>query len=338
MNTFFKKTAISIVVLGMTSIAFAGATHRHTKVSPIQTNGYFIGVEGLDLRAMNGDLDFYATVSNSSYHVHNISMDHDWGWRLFGGLTFGDNDDLTLSWFRLRSSSSEGSSSDTALRVRFIGSGAEDVSAKATFDIDEGSVVLGHTIHLNNPWSVRLAGGLTFARVDSDLRINSTLNNSNTVSLQPGIIDFSQVSKSRMRGWGPRTEVDVIYNINQNLALFAKTNASLLVAHRDVSFDSFEFITFEDNEIDFEYDFPGRNVVVPKLGMRLGVSYILGFGQAGGEGVAASSFALSAGWQVESYIHAIERYRAFDDIPNTTVSNFGDHGLFLGFTYSTGWM
>jgi hypothetical protein len=138
-----------------------------------------------------------------------------------------------------------------------------------------------------------------------------------------------------MKGWGPRAEFDATYHLGYNFALFANTNAALLVADRDVNVD-----WYSDGDFNGEYSFSGRKVVVPKLGMRLGASYTYDFGQSGAEGaVGGSALTFAAGWQVESYIHAIERYDDWQgDLPSTKVSNFSDHGLFLGLTYSSSWM
>lgn len=323
MNTFFKRTAVSLVIAGMTSFAYAA----------VPQNGFFIGVEALDLRPMNGDLDFYSVYKNNSgYNTHSISTDYDWGWRLFGGMRFGDNDDVTLSWLRLRSSSSDHDDSSTYKYVQYISSGYDAVSAKVNFDLDEAYAVLGHTVHFNNPWSIRFAGGLTYARLDSDLKVTETFNRNN-ISFQPQG-DVTAESDSTMKGWGPRAEFDLMYDLGSNFALFANTNISLLVAKREL-----DISWYENSEFEGDYTFDTRNVVVPKLGLRLGASYTWMMGQAGAEGAGGSSITLAAGWQVDSYIHAVERYKEWQaDLPTTKTSNFGDQGLFLGITFNSSWM
>lgn len=329
MNTFFKRTAVSLVVAGMTSFAYAAPAP-----APMQMNGFFIGVEGLDLRPMNGDLDYYSVNQTNALSTRANSTDYDWGWRLFGGVKFGDNDDVTVSWFRLRSSSSDDVSFNNSNSVRYIGTNAIDASSKVDFDVDEVYAVLGHTIHFNNPWSVRFAGGLEYAKLDSDLKVNADFDNTNNIGFQPSIDAVTSVSKSDMKGWGPRAEFDATYHLGSNFAIFANTNAALLVADRDVKNE-----WFVNSNFDGELTFSDRHVIVPKLGMRLGASYTYEFGQAGAEGASCSSLTLAAGWQVESYIHAVERLGySNSDLPDTKVSNFGDQGLFLGLTYNSGWM
>lgn len=346
MKSFFKRSAISMIVLSMAGSVYAASPAKHHNVnnnvnannatynnswSP-HTSGWFIGVEGLDLRAENGDLDFYQVGTTfdgvTSTYTQAISTSYQWNWRLFGGFHFGDNDDFTVSWMRMRNSDSE--------HVNFTGLSGFDLryiddvpfaDGHVNFDVDNVYGVLGHTIYFNNPWSVRFAAGVEYARVESNLSVSGFSSSS-----------FEDaVSDSEIKGWGPRVEVDLNYHIMNNFSIFANTNAALLVSERDISFSD---ISGSIEEVTgFGYDnYSDRHVVIPRFGMRLGASYTFGFGQAGSEG-AGSAVTLSAGWQVESYVHAIERGTYGDDfIGETRVSNFGDQGLFLGIKFSSDWM
>jgi hypothetical protein len=328
MNTFFKKTAISLVVASMTTFAYAGMSNQS------QMGGFYIGVEGLDLRPMNGDLDYYTVFSTNHSNTHSISTDYDWGWRLYGGIIFGDNDDFSLSWTRFRSDSSDSANLfGTSNDIKFWGGSFNSASAKVNFDVDDVYAVLGHTIHFHNPWSIRFAGGITYARIDSDLKITA-FRGTSSINLQQSNFTGLVVNSSTMSGWGPRAEFDASYNLGYNLALFANTNAALLVATREVGDDS-----YINDDFNGGADFSSRNVVVPKFGMRLGLSYTWMMGQAGAEGACGSSLTLAAGWQVDSYIHAIERPSDEEgNINSTKVSNYSDNGLFLGITFSSAWM
>jgi hypothetical protein len=329
MKSIFKRSAIGMIVLGMTGGAFAMGAMP-------QLNGAFIGVEALDVRPMNGDLDVFRTtysVNNvSSFYTRAISPGYDWNWRVFGGVRFSDNDDITLSWFRLRASDSTSIyGTNTTNVVRYIGQDRDNAYGSVDFHLDEVYGVWGHTVYFNNPWSVRFAAGIEYARLDSDLYTSSA----DTSSLE------AATSESELRGWGPRAEFDATYHFTNNFAVFANTNAALLASKREIEFNHF-FADTDDTDYDY-YNYTTRRTVVPKLGMRLGASYTIGFGQAGGEG-AGSSLTIAAGWQVESYIHAIERVDWYESSEegevqsHTKVSNFSDQGLFLGLTFNTGWM
>jgi len=357
MKSIFKRSAIGMIVLGMAGSAMAMSHAKAaTTAAPAPAssgmwsphmNGWFLGVEGLYVEGRNGDTDFLTVAPssyNSPYVTHNISPDANWNWRIFGGVKFTDNDDITLSWFRMRNDASESyaNTSGNSVAPRFLGwDNWSDLYGKVNYDLDDVYAVWGHTVHFNNPWTVRFAAGLEYAKLDSDFTVAGT---EDTYGRQ------TYVSDNEFKGFGPRVEFDMTYHLPYNLALFANTNAALLVGHRDISLNGI----YDDY---YQYylaslDYSNRDVVVPKFGMRLGASYSMMFGQAGGEG-PCSSLIFSAGWQVESYIHAIERTGAGygGSIPSalkqggswygensTKTSNFGDQGLFLGLAYSSDWM
>lgn len=350
MKSFFKRSAISMIVLGMAGAAYAAPAKQQMSNagmwSPHMT-GWFIGVEGLDLRPDNGDLDYVTFNPTGSgpgvFSTNAISTSYNWDWRIYGGVKFTDNDDITLSWLRMRTSESDSVSPNTSVNTtpRWLYSNDWDsVSGHVNFDLDDAYGVWGHTVHFNNPWSVRFAAGVEYARLESDLRVLAQDINGD---FSGAVVGYT--SKNDTKGFGPRGEFDMTYHLPSNFALFANTNAALLVAQRDIALNA------QVGDSDFEDDFDSsyfskRHVIVPKLGMRLGLSYTMLFGQAGGEGMGGSSLTLAAGWQVESYIHAIERVETSNESQNgsssefqtTKTSNFGDHGLFLGLQFNSDWM
>lgn len=349
MKSFFKRSAISLIVLGMAGSTFA-ANSNMTMWSPHMT-GWFIGLEGLDLRPMNGDLDYatiFPTNLNTPFSVNALSTSYDWNWRIYGGIKFTDNDDITLSWMRMRDNDKHNVNifSDATVVPRwFLANDWDFLQGKVDFDLDQVYGVWGHTINFNNPWSVRFAAGFEYARLDSDMTIQAEDFN-DTV----GLLGFT--SDSHLRGFGPRAEFDMTYHLPANFALFADVNAALLVSTRKVSLSPANFNG--EDEIDlFTTSYSTRHVVIPKFGARLGVSYGMMFGQAGAEGGSCTTLTIDAGWQVESYIHAIERpeqsffgsvnaanatQQSFTSFVTTKTSNFGDNGFFIGLKLSSDWL
>lgn len=381
MKSFFKRSAISLLVLGATGTVYAA-----------QFTGAFLGVEGLYLKPMNGDLDYVSTypaltyttlASNNHFNFtnHQISTDHNWDWRIFGGVKFTDNDDVTVSWMRMRNSASSSLSANAnvddsfvLVQPRFLFPEIwQNVRGHVTFDLDDVYAVWGHTINFNNPWSVRYAAGLEYAKLDSDLTVTANAPDGFPVFVvrQPEVTDpISDVgfkSKSEMKGIGPRVEFDMTYHFSNGFALFGKANAALLVAKREISLTPTAEELFITSEVDnnnlqpegvvLEFagsDYSNRDVIIPKFGMRLGASYSYTFGQAGAEGTGGTTLIIDAGWQVESFIHAVERPNSgyYDtvqlvpgladvsspDTASTKVSNFTNQGLFLGLTVSSDWM
>lgn len=322
----FKRSVIGLVVLGFASLSHAGTF-----------TGVFLGAEGLDLQARNGDLDYVTvspdlTVANPAFDVVNISPKYHWGWRVFGGITFCGDEDVTLSWMRYRHSvTSEIVDPTTSAQLRWLPfSLYEDIAAKVSFDLDEAYAVYGHTFN-SAYWSLRLAGGVEWARLNSNL--------GDIAFCLPCETNFGYTATDTTRGWGPRGELDLTYHMPFGLGVFAKTNAALLIGSRDIALNT---ANIEFGSLPSVY-FSNRHVVVPKVGMKLGVGYAYTFGVAGGEGAApmTTTLAVTAGWEVDTYIHAIERpVGAFNTADNeeTKVSNFTVQGLFLGVKVGADWV
>lgn len=347
MQGIFRKSAIGLAILG-----FAGAASAGT------LTGAFIGAEGVDFQARNGDLDFvtvYPTATPGVISTTNIHPTYSWGYRIFGGLTFCDNEDITVSWLRYHTSNENdfgtpvGTSptSPLASTVRWLdtgGSGTDDVwtsiAGNVNFDLDDVYGVFGHRVMLG-PWTVRFAGGLDWVRLNSDMDVAATQTVSGTSS------DYEYDAHSHMHGFGPRVEFDFVYHLPYGFAAFAKPTATLFIATREVTLDGDDSPTAINT-----YDFSHRYVVVPKVGIRMGLAYTYGFGDVGGEGAGPMNncaFTIEAGWQADAYIHAIERPEGFNNgtgamsgttgISNTTtkVSNYAFQGFFIGGMLSTNW-
>lgn len=348
MKSFFKKTAISMLIMGMAGSTFAAHSNNTMTMWSPHLTGWFIGIEGLDLRPMNGDLDYisFAPLNvNTPVNIDGMSTSYSWSWRIFGGIKFTDNDDITLSWMRMRDNEKNTTNVfSNALSVpRFLPLNDWDlVQAKVDFDLDDAYAVWGHTINFNNPWSVRYAAGFEYAKLDSDMTIRAQEFN----VITDAVLGF--VADSEFKGFGPRVEFDMTYHLPANFALFANTNAALLVSKREISLNPQHIFIVDGGTNLFVSNYSHRHVVVPKFGARLGVSYTAMFGQAGAEGGSCTSLAIDAGWQVESYIHAIERpdgsffgtqtLQSFASFNSTKTSNFSDSGWFVGLTLSSDWI
>ncbi|SRR5579885_3577526 len=350
MVSLFKKTAIGIIVIGMAGTANAAATSN--MMGQFNVNGAFLGIDALSLQPRNDDLDFVTVFPNSStgaVSTKAIPTDYDWGFNLFGGIKFGNHDDLTLDWMRLHTNDSSSIPNPTG---SFSGVGESqprwlftdtwtNINAKVDFNLDDVSLVMGHIINFNNPWTIRYAGGLEYAQLDSDLLVQA-----GNLSIPDKVFGYD--SPSDFKGIGPRVDGDAIYHLPYHFALFMNANAALLIGRRDIEFNS-----LQTNALKFicpSINFTTPHVVVPRLGLRLGASYSYAFGSAGGEG-SATILDMEAGWQAETYINAIERVDSnaidyidrFNTQPNfiqpvtTKITSFSDQGLFFGVKLSTNW-
>src|SRR5579885_296011 len=361
MKSLFKKSAISLIILGMagTSYAAMSAANNNSWSSP-HMKGWFIGVDGLWLQPRNDDLDFVTVFPNTStgaVSTKAISPDYDWGFRLFGGIKFGDNNDVTAGWTRFHTDDSSSISDPAGSIPSILGFSQprwfpsdqwKNIHADVNFDLDDVWLVMGHTINFNNPWSVRFAGGLEYAKLDSDLDVQaSTTGSSSTTTTLPNRT-YEYDNTLALKGIGPRVEGNATYHLPNNFALFMDANAALLISKRDIALNAFNpagVTTFES------ITYSDRHIVVPHLGMRIGLNWSYYFGQAGGEGTC-NVVTVEAGWQADTYIDAIERnngsssslsvQREISTIPvtpgtTTKDTNYSNQGLFLGVNFSSNW-
>lgn len=337
MKSLFKQTAISLVVFGMAGSLYAAVSKQDNTCWSPQLSGAFIGVEGLDLQVQN--TPDYVTVFPSAggdFVTRKIPSSYQWNWRVYGGILFTENDDLTLSWMQLRTSNRNWfvNSNNVLIGPRWqVVDTWENISGRAIYDLDDVYAVWGHTINFNNPWSVRLAAGVEYARLNNRITVVENI-------LSQGISDIGYASKSRLNGIGPRAELRATLHLPHCLALFGDVNAALFASKRISSLRPFN----DDSDITLaSVETHNRFVVVPKMGARLGVSYSYVYGQAGAEGTLCrlNTLSIEAGWQAESYIHAIEQVAGNNftsGFSDTGVANFGDQGVFVGLKFSSDWM
>jgi hypothetical protein len=358
MKAFFKKTAISMIVFGMAGSTFAAMPSTVNTSGSSAMKGWFIGGDALWLQPRNDDLDFVTVFPNTStgaVSTKAISPDYDWGFRLFGGIKFGDNNDVTAGWTRFHTDDSSSISDPAGSIPSILGFSQprwfpsdqwKNIHADVNFDLDDVWLVMGHTINFNNPWSVRFAGGLEYAKLDSDLETNATLGYTNSAGLYQ---DYGYENTLDFKGIGPRVEGNATYHLPYNFALFMDANAALLIGKRDIALNG-------ENPTDGVYflnsiDYSTRHIVVPHLGMRIGANWSYYFGQAGGEGTC-NVVTVEAGWQADTYINAIERndgsnsgilristLQPSSDYPTSTTkdTSYSNQGFFLGVNFSSNW-
>lgn len=326
-----RKTTLAILVLsnmGNIPVIWAGEGYDKPK-SYKADKGYFIGIDALYLQPRNGDLDFaYASSQTGNVLAQstiNLNPDYSWGFNLFGGVTFTENNEIRLAWQRLHTKDTNSTYYES--QPRWILSDWPSVNGRVTFDYDEVSAVFAHTHIVSDKWRVRYGAGVNYAKINSDLAVDGLQER------QDQNVWYGRTGHSDFNGVGPRIEANIFYDLTQHVTLFADGNTALLIGNRGVSLDS--------TDSDFTYTFADRHVTVPKLGLRLGLNYTNKMGLIGGEG-SMTLFTLEAGWQAETYIDAIERpvlgpVGGESDAASvfSQTSNFSNQGPFLGIKVST---
>ncbi|WP_419420517.1 Lpg1974 family pore-forming outer membrane protein [Legionella sp. D16C41] len=325
--TSLKKTTLSLFIIGVfnNQLSTAGTMGP---VSVCDQTSLFVGINALYLQPRNDDLDYVTVFTNRPTYTSNVDLNYDWGFNLFGGIKFYNNNDLTVSWQRLHTSDHNVTfpSEEFAVEPRWLPQGAwTSVLGRARFDYDEVSGVIAHTSLFNNGWLIRYGIGADYAEIDSRFLVYATTD---TVTVNRGFTNTSV-----FHGVGPRIEGDVFYNLYQELNVFASANAALLIGSR-------EFYLSAQRSSDSSRYFDDRLTQVPKLGLRVGLDYKYPIGLLSTGKRAVIDF--QVGWQAETYFDAIER-------PSTGViggegslstflprtSNYNNQGLFFGVALST---
>ncbi len=345
MRGIFKKSAISLAILGFASSAFAGTI-----------TGAFFGVEGLDLQARNGDLDFITVAPSTSVGTINtyaIHPSYSWDWRIFGGLDFCGNEDMTVSWLHYQTNNHNdfGTQTDasgdinTSILRWFDADSWAATYSNLGVKIDDVYGVYGHRLHVG-AWTLRFAGGIEWFQLKDNHYNQGAVPGS---GLQPNNVEVWYQANDTTRGVGPRVEFDFNYNMPYNLYAFTRTSLALLISTRTINLTT-------DTDFDLpSWDFSKRRVVIPKLGIKMGLGFSYAPGAIGGEGAGFGLFnsnviSLEAGWQTETYIHAVERPSGWDNTninspsvgatsnAKTRLSNLGLDGLFIGAKLNMNWL
>lgn len=336
MNTFINISLASLLTLGTASTAFADMS------SMFQFKGAFVGADYLYMEAMNGDQDYVTVFPSSNLGgINNYTINNDFhsGYQVFGGIKFGDMDDMTGSWTRLHTSdfssitphgATPGSSPLSVPRWAFEANWV-NITGRASYDLDDAYLVIAHTINFNNPWSVRFGAGAEYSRIYSVMTVQNNFG--------PGFFAAGYEGVSDMHGVGPRVEADMMYHLPYGFTLFANGNVALLDSDRGIALNT---LNAADGKCPSQNDGP-RKVLIPKFGIKAGLSFSYKFCQIWRCGTeSATTLTIEAGYQAESYVHAVERFltvdsllagynttQGYDPFVDTKTSNYGYQGLFV---------
>lgn len=336
-----KYSIITLALLGLSASVFASPV----TATKSYVNGVFLGGDWLRLQSLNGDTDYVNSfpidVLGPPVVISNISPNYRNGFYIFGGVRFGGVEDVAVGWTEFRSANSNAlvgfpvSTLGNPLVVTprwLFPSQWGNVNGAVSYDLDEGYAELGHTVHFTSPWTLRLAGGVDYAKINSKMSVTANLDGAgNTL--------FGFINTSDTKGWGPRVAAAVIYHMPYGFALFADANMALLVTDRKINLQS---INIADG-LSPSATFNTRDVIIPKFGTKLGLSYTYLFCQNGGINVGGTNtkLKLEAGWQADVYLDAIEREQSSfiaEFNSQTVTSNYGVQGVFLGATLDYDWL
>lgn len=318
-------------LLSFSSLTFAAATNSYI-------NGIYAGVEGLEYEALNGDQDYMtvAFLNVSKVDTGRVPSKYDLGGRYYAGIRFNKNYDLSGSWTRFNTKLSDfyGTPRDSSgtifpnlPRWLFINSWI-NTGSTITYNLDDMYLEFGRTFNFN-PFTIRTAFGAEYAALDSTQRITSQLE-----FVEDEIYGYDNIN--RVRGIGPRVAANMAYELGYGFDVFADANLAMLISERKLVFDS---LNIDGGKCPGIFYHP-RRVVIPEIGVKLGLGYKYRFGcEFDGNSMSAYTLSIRGGWQGTTYVHAIERVLeayvlTVNESQTTRPSNYSNQGFFLGATLS----
>lgn len=328
MKNIFKVGMVFLAALGFSSASIA----QPSWYLPYLT-GFYVGLNGVDFQSRNGDQDFiqvFPASQQSDFNINTLSSRYHSGFAVFGGINFCE-DDIAFNWLRFNSNDQNPFGTPTSTSIIVSQPRWENFSlwkniySRVRYDLDAAYVVIGHTIH-PTVWDIRFAAGLEYVNLDSNMFVTSNLLST------PGVT-YGHDASSRLKGIGPRIEVDMNYHLPYQFSLYGNANLALLSSTRSVVLNNLNTL---DNT-NFAVNLTRRTIYVPKFGMKLGVNYEYAFcmqDELGNQ--VRNSLLLQAGWMVDSYIHVVERVSNDSVNTATTISNYSYSGFFFGFTANVG--
>ncbi|MDR3502244.1 MAG: Lpg1974 family pore-forming outer membrane protein [Legionella sp.] len=294
-----KKTVLALMLTGSSTV-FAGA------MGPVCTPGdvsvpcaqmaWEVGGQALYLQSLyNKDFNF----APSAYGEYpNLSGRWSWGFELDAAYHFNTGNDVSFSWYHLDTST-----------ARFLASVQEGtrpanqlaLSTQNRWDAVNGE--LGQVVDFGMNRTMRFHGGFQFAHIKPTITAASR-----TVAYE---------LNSQYNGFGPRTGLDMHYELGSGLGVYAKAGTALLVG-------SSKF----DLEVSRASSLPNggsKTAIVPELDAKLGAHYVYA--------MARGSVTLDAGYMWFNYFNAFSNVKVLSLSRTIGTSDYGASGPYFGLKY-----
>lgn len=328
-----NKTALAILALGH-SMAFAGTmgpvcTPGHV-TTPCPVNAWSLGGKALLLQPVyaNSDLRYGNGVTVGSLSSSNTTwldpnLNYGWGFELEGTYRFNQGNDLNINWYR--------DHSQTTMNPPINAPLGNNNSSTTSFLNDHVQIApqwdavnleLGQHLDFTAQSHARVFGGLQYARIHTNVNAYTT-----TGAL------FDRTASIKYNGFGPRTGVDLSYDVSQlmhalnGFSLDAQAAAALLVGP----------LAFNSNLTDVygaAYTSGSHTAIVPELEAKIGGTYTYM--------TTHGNLDVNVGWMWNTYFNSQAISYSEASSPQTnliyintpTVSDFGLQGLYFGLKWT----
>lgn len=281
-----KKVAVGVFAL-VSGYAFSGtmgpACTQENVTTPCEKTAWEIGAYGIDLQPSLGTpFDAFSYVPGTTLD-QPILPNWNWGFNVEAGYHFGSGKDINLNWYQ---------NNGNATMIE---------NGKFKSNWDAANAELGQSINLSSNQTLRVFGGVQYARIYTDIRDSTS----------------KIFMSSLFNGFGPRAGMDMKYNLATNFGIYAKAATALLTGNSSY------------NVLGLLGGYNRR--VIAELEAKLGADYTYE--------IAQGAFTVDAGYMWFNYFNAVQGLSAntlADKSNSVSVKVLGDYsasGPYVGLKY-----
>jgi hypothetical protein len=325
-----KKISIAIL-LASSGFAMAGTMGA---IENIQNNKWEFAGKALYMQMSTeaAQANYNIGSSTQTFFPAGTGQGWNWGWELEAARHFDSGRDINLNWYHLKGNKTL-NYGPGSIQTRWYVSGnpeegpsypyakVNQISGSNANKWDMVNLELAQNLSINqNTWA-RLYLGVDYSRVgaDSYAYINDNIIGLLITSNTNYNLNYNQ--NSTFNGFGPRTGVDLGYNMNCGFRFYGGGALGILAGTAKTFYNHTVEATNNPNQ---PLPFSGAryyNVakVVAEIDGRLGAtySYQMSYGE----------ISLDAGWMWVNYISALASQSAAN---GANGNNFGIQGLYFG--------
>ncbi|OGV44642.1 MAG: hypothetical protein A3F46_03325 [Legionellales bacterium RIFCSPHIGHO2_12_FULL_42_9] len=289
-----KKTAVAVLALGSSAV-FAGTMGPvcapGNVTVPCERTAWNVGAQALYLQpvyALEGNYPQVAvsggdqSTNAAQANYHTATTPYQWGFMVEGSYHFGMGNDINVNWYRVHNTNDVAYPTADTTALANSTKTFNGQSATANPQWDQVDVELGQHIDFGDMKSVRLHGGVEYARVTT--AYNTQVNN----------LAISTQANSSYNGFGPRGGVDAKYQLGNGFSVYGKGAGSILVGPS--SFSNSTVVNSSTSTSPASSAFGSSTLIVPELEGKLGVNYDYAMAQG--------DLTLDIGWMWINYFNA----------------------------------
>ncbi len=315
MTHLFKKTSLALIIMGLSSAAFANggsftapAKSDFAVTVPNQAAGWHFGANGLIFQLSNRDMS-YPVPGNTA---HEVQPSYQFGYDVNAGYHLaGTGSDISANFEYYNSS-------DTAAAEAFVNFGPVVLSQRyeATNDLDYWAVdLMGHeAVDVGNHLDMKVGAGLRYANIDNEFSIRN-------FTARPSGRGNKIENETDAWGIGPRLTLDGFYDICNGFGIESGFGASLLYGQTDYTRTDRTFNVDGSTATVTKTKLDDSNHVIPELDLKLGLGYNYKISKT-------YSVNFHAGWKTTTYFDVLDN----SGTAGTSTSNLSMSGPYFGIT------